>query len=92
MESSADSEIAGNQKARTVDLPQSDPEPRWQNPGTMLSANAMPKIRDGPMRDQPPKREDSATAVWLKLIGLLIGLGVFGLLIFWLTRHLPHHP
>ena len=40
------------------------------------------------MNDQTPTPPagDSAAAVWLKLIGLLGGLLVFGFLIYWLSR------
>ena len=49
---------------------------------------AMPDIQNGPERDRSPKppATDSAAMVWLKLIGLLAGLLVFGSAIFWLSK------
>ena len=40
------------------------------------------------MTDQPPghRDADSALKVWLKLGALLVGLAVFALLVFWLSR------
>jgi hypothetical protein len=39
-----------------------------------------------PDKSPDPSNEDSAAAVWLKLIGLLGGLLVFGFLIYSLSR------
>ena len=52
----------------------------------------MPDIQNGPERDgaPQPKPADSATMVWLKLVGLLAGLLVFGGAIFWLSK-IVHH-
>lgn len=47
----------------------------------------MPEISN-PLKDPPsdPSATDSAGAVWLKMLGLLVGIAAFGLLIFWISR------
>jgi len=60
----------------------------------MLSGTTMSEIKNSPpLPDKSPKPPamDSAIAVWLKLIGLLVALSAFGLVVYWLTRTIEHH-